>query len=666
MKSVSIADRLPLFLTSTRWHVDEQLVRRLPIGAEAQPAGGTHFRIWAPRHQTVEVFVVAAGGPGSNHLTLPLTAEAGGYFSGSCALATVGARYGFRLNNEPRVLPDPASRFQPEGPLGLSQIVDPESFAWTDQEWRGVKLPGQVLYELHVGTFTQAGTWSAATAQLPRLKELGITLIEIMPVADFPGAFGWGYDGVNLFAPSRLYGKPDDMRSFVNTAHQLGMGVILDVVYNHFGPDGNFIQQFSSDYVTTKLRTDWGEAINFDGANSAPVREFFRANAAYWIAEYHLDGLRLDAVQAISDESAEHIIATIGIHARAAAGERGILIMVENELQDVELIRPQALGGAGLDAVWNDDFHHAARVALTGNTDYYYGDYQGTPQELISAVKWGYLYQGQWNSRQERNRGTPALDVRGAHFVTFLQNHDQVGNTPLGKRLPELCSPGNYRALTAFWLLSPGTPLFFQGQEYGSTTPFHYFADHRPEIGQLVRSGREQCQKQFRSLAGDDAVPCFLDPCEPLTFFSCKLEPFEPQRHAAIWTLHRDLLKLRREDPVFSRQDNENMHGVVLGERAFALRFFSPDFADRLLIVNLGRQLTWQPATEPLLAPPRNRRWRLLWSSEDPRYGGQGSGPEQHQCPIFAAQAAVVYQAVPLESLKKNPLLESSREPERA
>jgi len=624
------------------WH------RCLPIGAELMPQCGTHFRVWVPRRRQVDVLIVNAETRPAAYQSksYPLTNEHNGYFSGYCEGANAGMRYGFRLDDEQRMLPDPASRFQPEGPHGLSEIVDPLAFAWTDGDWPGVKLPGQVIYELHVGTFTPEGTWGAAEAQLPRLRELGITLLELMPVADFPGSFGWGYDGVNLFAPTRLYGTPDDFRSFVDRAHGLGLGVILDVVYNHLGPDGNYLAQFSPDYFTAKFQTDWGEAINFDGPNSAPVREFFLANAACWIKEYHLDGLRLDAVQAINDESREHILAAIGQRVREAADGRDTLIMVENEYQDPLLLRHAARGGAELDAAWNDDFHHAARVALTGNAEYYYGDYRGTPQELISAVKWGFLYQGQWNTRQQRTRGSPAFDIPARHFVNFLQNHDQVGNTPLGKRLHELTSPGRYRAMTAFWLLSPGTPLFFQGQEYCASSPFHYFSDHRPEIGQMVRAGREQSQRQFHSLAGNDFAGCFVDPCDPRTFLASKVEPFDAGRHAAALALHTDLLKLRRDDEVFSQQENSQIHGAVLAHEALALRFFGADGNDRLLILNLGRQLEWLPLTEPLLVAPFQRRWKLLWSSECPRYGGTGSGPEEEHSASFPGHAAYVFQAV--------------------
>ncbi len=576
---------------------------------------------------------------------IQLEPETDGYFAGFSPHATAGTRYGFRLDDEPRLYPDPASRRQPDGPHGTSEVVDPSSFRWTDGDWTGVELRGQVVYELHLGTFTSEGTWNAAARHLADLAELGVTLVELMPVAEFAGQFGWGYDGVNLFAPSRLYGSPDDFRRFVDEAHRHGLGVLLDVVYNHFGPTGNYLGQFSSDFVSSRHHTDWGDAINFDGENSAPVREFFIANAGYWIDEFHVDGLRLDAVHAILDDSSDHILTAIGRRVRRSAAGRGTLIFAENELQDSRLVRPEQQQGCGLDGAWNDDFHHAARVAMTGHTEYYFGDYRGTPQELISAVKWGYLYQGQWNARQKRARGTPGIDLDAARFVNFLQNHDQVANSPHGRRGHELTSPGRYRALTALMALAPGTPLLFQGQEFSASTPFLYFADHEPDLGKLVREGRHANQRQFRRQAGHDAADHLADPCDVRTFERSKLDRSDRQRHAAIYDLHRDLLRLRREDRVFSSQRADRMHGAVIGDEAFLLRFFGGGGDDRLMLINLGRDLELRPAAEPLLAPPAGGDWQLLWSSEDPCYGGLGTGPVDTHNWCIPGHAALVLRS---------------------
>jgi maltooligosyltrehalose trehalohydrolase len=487
-------------------------VRRYPVGAEVTPAG-THFRVWAPIRSRVEV--VVEGGP-----TVPLRAEPGGYFAGLAAGVGDGARYRFRLDGGP-ALADPASRFQPDGPHGPSQVVDPHRFEWTDSKWPGVPQRGQVLYEMHVGTFTAEGTWTAAAARLPELAELGVTAVEVMPVADFPGKFGWGYDGTCLYAPTRLYGTPDDFRRFVDAAHAAGVGVILDVVYNHFGPDGNYVREYAPQFLSTIHTTEWGEPFNFDGPDAGPVREFFVANAGYWIDEYHLDGLRLDATQAIFDDSKDHVVAAIGREVRRAARGRATFVMAENEPQDATIVRPPGAGGYGLDAVWNDDLHHAARVALTGKNEGYFTDYLGTAQEFVSAAKWGFLYQGQRYRFHNRRRGRPALDVPRHQFVAFLENHDQVANSGRGLRVNQVTSPARFRAMTAYLLLIPATPMLFQGQEYASTRPFLYFADHSAELAALVHSGRRNAMRLFRSQSGPEGMALVPDPADPATFERC-------------------------------------------------------------------------------------------------------------------------------------------------
>jgi maltooligosyltrehalose trehalohydrolase len=589
--------------------------RRLPIGAE--PRGEeAHFRVWAPRARTVSV-VDDAGA------ATELKAEGDDYFSGLAPVG-IGGRYRYRLDAD-GLYPDPASRRQPEGPHGASEVVDPTAFRWRDAAWRGVRRTGQVIYEMHVGTFTREGTWAAAARELPELARLGVTVIEMMPVADFPGRFGWGYDGVNLFAPTRLYGEPDDLRRFVDCAHALGVGVILDVVYNHLGPDGNYLGAFASEYFTDRYANEWGEAINFDGPGAAPVREFFTANAAYWIDEFHMDGLRLDATQQMFDASPEPIVAEIARRARAAAPSRDVLLVAENEPQDARLVRSPERGGHGLDALWNDDFHHTARVALTGRAEAYYMDYGGRPQEFVSAVKHGFLYQGQHYAWQRKRRGGPARDIPHAAFVAYVQNHDQVANSARGERLHVQTSPGRWRALTALLLLAPSTPMLFQGQEFGASSPFVYFADHRPELAALVRKGRTEFLTQFPSIAAPEVAACVPDPGDAATFEQCKLDLGERQRHAETYALHHDLLAMRREDPVFRAQGGHGIDGAVLGPEAFVLRFFGADGDDRLLLVNLGADLPLPIAPEPLLAPPDDRRWEIAWSSEDPQYGACGA-----------------------------------------
>ena len=593
------------------------MTRRYPIGAEVGPEG-VHFRVWAPRRRTVEV--VFEGTAQAPHL---LERERGGYFSGLVAEAATGSRYRFRVDGAD-AFPDPASRFQPEGPHGPSQVIDASQFAWNDSHWRGVPLEGQILYEMHIGTFTREGTFEAARRELRELAEAGITLVEIMPVGDFPGRFGWGYDGVGMFAPVAIYGQPDDLRCLVDDAHAAGLGVILDVVYNHMGPDGNYVTQFSEDYFTRRHGNDWGEGINYDGENSCAVREWVITNARYWIEEYHLDGLRLDAIHAIHDDSPEHIVAALTQAARDAAPGRQILVFSENEEQVARAARPAAEGGYGVDALWNDDFHHSARVALTGRNEAYYSGFLGKPQELLSAMKYGYLYQGQHYRNQRR--GTPAFDLRPAQFVVYLENHDQIANSGRGERLDQLTSAGKYRAMTALLLLAPGTPLLFQGQEFGASSPFCFFADHNPELGRLVREGRRQFLSQFPSLAQEEMAAYLADPGDPTTFERCKLDFSDRQRHAPVYSLHKDLLKLRREDRVF-RSQTVWMDGAVLSEDSMVLRYFSESDGDRLFLLNLGPDLDLTPAPEPLLAPPEGCCWETLWSSEHPRYGGAGTPP---------------------------------------
>jgi maltooligosyltrehalose trehalohydrolase len=594
------------------------------VGAEPV-ADGVSFRVWAPGRRRVEVEIEGPGRPGR----VALAAEADGYFARVVEGASVGQRYRYRLDGEEPALPDPASRFQPEGPHGPSEIVDPSKFVWTDARWRGPAADKAVAYEMHVGTFTPEGSWAAAESQLPALAALGITIIEMMPVAEFPGAFGWGYDGVQLFAPTRLYGRPDDLRRFIDRAHGLGIGVILDVVYNHLGPDGNYLKAFAPAYFTDRYANEWGEAINFDGPDAGPVRDFFLANAACWIEEFHFDGLRLDATQQIFDASPDNIMAAIVRRVRAAADGRSTLVVGENEPQHARLLRAPDDGGLGLDMLWNDDFHHSAMVALTGRAQAYYSDYRGAPQEFVSAARHGFLFQGQRYLWQKKPRGTPALDLSPDRLVTFLQNHDQVANSGRGHRIHVLAGAGRLRAMTALLLLGPGMPMLFQGQEFASSAPFLYFADHHGELAPLVSEGRRKFLSQFPSLADPAMQARLADPEDVATFERCRLDPAERERHAPALALHRDLIRLRREDPVLGHVPPGGIDGAVLAGEAFVLRLFGGDGDDRLLLVNLGRDLDLRPAPEPLLAPPEGGRWRLLWSSEHPDYGGAGTPPAE-------------------------------------
>jgi maltooligosyltrehalose trehalohydrolase len=630
--------------------------RRFAQGAEII-GRGVHFRVWAPGHSQVDLVLAAADAP----RIVALTREAEGYWSTFVAGLGTGASYQYRLDGQGPDLPDPVSRFLPDGPHGASQVVDPGRFPWTDRLWTGLSLSGQVIYELHLGTFTPEGTWRGAAAKLEALRALGVTVVEVMPVAEFPGRFGWGYDGVSWFAPSRLYGSPDDFRFFVDRAHQLQLGVILDVVYNHLGPDGNFLDRFSP-YYGSDQHNEWGRAMNFDGEHSAAVRTLVGDNAAYWIDEFHLDGLRLDATQSICDRSDDHIIGALVQRARDAAGGRRLLIVGESEPQNTRLLQAVEAGGMGLDALWNDDFHHSALVSLTGRRQAYFSDYQGTASEWIAAAKRGFLFQGQRSAWQAKRRGHPVRGLPPTAFVAFLENHDQIANSLWSARAWQQSSPGCHRAMTALLLLGPWTPMLFQGQEWNASTPFHYFADHQGELAQKVRQGRCEFMSQFPGCAagaGRDALP---DPGAVATFERSRLrwDEREATAHGQMLRLHTDLLHLRRDDPTIrARATAEvSLEAVVLSPLCAMLRYFVDGPAadaraqDRLLLVNLGADMELMRPAEPLLAPPAEPKhgcWRTLWSSEDPRYGGYGyAEPESEERGwIIPGHAAVLLSPMP-------------------
>ena len=468
--------------------------RRPGVGVEITPGGGARFQVWAPDRG--EVRLVIEGD--SSGRSIALRPSGDGYFAAVVPGTGAGTRYRYLLDGE-GPYPDPASRSQPDGPHGPSEVIDPAAFAWSDGGGPGVDLADAVLYELHVGAFTPEGTWDAAARHLPELATLGVTVLELMPVADFPGRFGWGYDGVNLYAPCRLFGDPDAMRRFVDRAHALGMAVILDVNYNHLGPDGNHLSRFTSKYFSDRYKTEWGPALNFDGDGSGPVRSYVLDNAAYWVREFHLHGLRIDATQDLFDTSEEHIVAAIARRVRAAAPDRRTLVFAESEPQDTSLVRPVAEGGSGLDAIWVDDFHHAARVAATGRREAYYADYRGTPQEFVSLARRGLLWQGQWDVRQGKRRGSPSVGFGRDRFVFYLQNHDQIANSVRGDRFHKLTSPGRCRALTALLLFSSGRPTSSWGRSSPRRPPSCTSATSNPASpSRCCRGGKNPASSSRR------------------------------------------------------------------------------------------------------------------------------------------------------------------------
>lgn len=606
------------------------------MGAEVLPEVGVRFRVWAPKARSVHVVV--------NGKLSKLNAEGEGYFTGIVADAGAGDDYSYQLDGGPP-RPDPASRFQPDGPHGPSRVVDPGSYEWKDAGWQGISAAYPVIYELHVGTFSGPGTWAGAEEKLALLQDLGVDAVEVMPVAECPGAFNWGYDGVSLFSPGHNYGEPDDFRGFVDRAHALGLGVILDVVYNHLGPAGNYLSEFSPDYFSRRYPNEWSQAINFDGENSEAVRAFFLQNACHWISEYHLDGLRLDATQQMFDSSAQHILAEITSACRQSAGTRRVLLIAESEAQNTKLVRPAVQGGYGMDAAWNDDFHHVAAVALSAHNEAYYSDYLGVAREFVSCAKWGYLYQGQWYSWQQQRRGTPSLDLAPHKFVNYLENHDQIANSAHGKRLYQRSSPGRYRAVLATCLLTPGLPMLFQGAEFFSSSPFLFFADHARELSVTVLKGRRKFLEQFASADAAFREMGMDDPGSRGTFERCKLNWEEHKQQTQALALHKDLLRLRK-DPDVSLCAGR-IDGSAISDHVFVLRSLA-DGDDRLLLVNLGRDLNFAPASEPLLAAPVGKRWSLHWSSEDVRYGGAGSRhPDTGTGWRFSGESAQLLIATP-------------------
>ena len=601
-------------------------------------AVGVEFRVWAPQRKRVEVEFVDPV-----HGRLELVPEGDGHFSGQSEPARAGTRYRFRLDGA-ESHPDPYSRFQPEGPHGASMVVDPETFDWHDDMWSGLDAARQVIYELHVGTFTAAGTYDAAAREFGALKRLGVTCIELMPVNEFSGRFGWGYDGVNWFAPFHPYGDADDLRRFVDRAHMAGLGVLLDVVYNHFGHDGNYLPRFAADYFTEEFANPWGSTPNY---GYAAMRRMAIDNAAYWIREFHFDGLRLDAIHSIHDPRPPSLLAELVGAARDAAGARGIVISAEDFLQRAPLL-DAAPGGAAIDLLWNDDFHHAGRVALTGNHFGFFRSYRGSPQELLSCLCRGFLFQGQYDPLNNGPRGHLLLERPLSSLVSFTQNHDAVANTLHGQRVQTIVSPGRYRALTTVLLLGPQTPLIFMGQEFAASTPFAYFADYAGDGAQALWRGRQREAQEFETYRDADALARIMDPCSPDTVRRSTLDFADRDRHPETVRLFEDLLILRRSDPVLASRPTQRPLGAVLGDQAFMVRWADAIEGDRLLLVNLGPQLEARAWAEPLLAPASGCTWQMVWSSESPRYGGMGAvSPQVERGWQSGAECATFLKCVP-------------------
>jgi maltooligosyltrehalose trehalohydrolase len=584
---------------------------QLDLGATLLDRGGTRFRVWAPKAESLSVRLLS----GETSRTVPLRAEADGYFVGIVAGARAGDRYFYRFTDGSE-RPDPASRFQPLGVHGPAQIVDRCSFPWSDANWQGLPLEEYVIYELHVGAFTAEGTFESVIHRLDYLTELGVTAVELMPVAQFPGERNWGYDGAYPFAPQNSYGGPEGLKLLVDACHRRGLAVILDVVYNHLGPEGNYLGCYGP-YFTDRYRTPWGEAVNFDGPDSDAVRGFFVSNALYWVTEYHVDALRLDAIHGIFDFSTRHILQELAeaVHGEARRLGRAVQVIAESSLNDARTVKPTPFGGHGLDGQWNDDFHHALRTLLTGERDGYYVDF-GEFSQLAKAFREGFVYSGQHSRYRRRRHGSSSAGIAPGRFVVFSQNHDQVGNRLRGERLGHSLSPEKLKLAAGAVLLSPYLPLLFMGEEYGETAPFAYFIHHGdPELVAAVRRGRRE---EFAAFAWQGEMP---DPQAETTFLSAKID-LERRRqgmHASLFALYRELLRLRRTLPPLRHLSRETTEVAEIAEaKVLVLRRWA-DAGEILCLFNFG------DAQRSVSIPLRHAACRKLLDSADEHWGGGGS-----------------------------------------
>jgi maltooligosyltrehalose trehalohydrolase len=577
------------------------------------------FAVWAPAAEALSVRILGAG---KDHADHPLRRGEDGVWSGTVDDAGAGTRYRYVVGD--KEVPDPVSRSQPDGVHGPSVVVDPGAFRWSDAAWKGIEMPDHVIYELHVGTFTEAGTFDAAIERLPALRELGVTSIEIMPVAEFPGARNWGYDGVALYAPQSSYGGPDGLKRLVDAAHREGIAVVLDVVYNHVGPEGNYLDTFGP-YFTEAYKTPWGRAVNYDGPDSPEVRRFVIDNALYWVTEYHVDALRLDAVHGIFDFGARHVLAEMAAAVREQARRLGrrVQLIGESDLNDPRVVRGPERGGWGLDGQWSDDFHHAVHALLTGESEGYYADFTGGVPMLAKAIADCFIYDGRYAPHRRRFHGAPATDVSADHFVICLQNHDQVGNRAMGERLTTLAEGERPALAAALLLLSPYVPLLFMGEEYGETRPFQYFISHTDrELLDAVRKGRKE---EFKAFSWSEDVP---DPGAEETFERSKLDWAARERpgHRERLALYRELLRLRRAEPAL--RPGAARARVRHDDGAIALELAADGAPTLLGLFNCTDAPHGVPAGAGGAA-----RWRRVLATDEPRFGGSGPAAPESATP---------------------------------
>ena len=601
---------------------------RMLFGAEVLDAGGVRFRLWAPAVESVVLQLDAEG-------EQAMAALDGGWFELTHPAARAGSCYRFRLPDG-LVVPDPASRFNPHDVHGCSEVIDPGSFDWSDARWRGRPWQEAVIYEVHVGTFSRSGNFSGLLERLDYLVELGVSAIEIMPVADFSGRCSWGYDGVLLFAPATAYGRPDDFKRLIDAAHERGLMVLLDVVYNHFGPDGNYLNAYAPDFFNPNRATPWGAAINFDGPNSRTVRDFFIHNALYWIEEFHLDGLRLDAIHAICDDSSPDLVEELAEALRRGPGrERHVHLVLENDLNQSHFLSRDETGQPRhASAQWNDDVHHVLHVLASGEVAGHYADYASDPVRLLRrCLSQGFAFQGQPSPfRNGKPRGEPSGHLPPAAFVNFLQNHDQVGNRAFGERLCHLAQPAALEALAAVLLLAPPIPLLFMGEEFAADQPFLFFCDFAAELADAVREGRRHEFAHFPQFADPDALALIPDPNAAATFTASVLDwsVLGQGRHRLVLDLYQRLLALRRRSitPRLAGMGNGSPQSTVFSETALGVSWRLGDGSRLALAANLGSRTVSVPLTtgsrifttsnldDDALSRGRLPPWSVCWTLE--------------------------------------------------
>jgi maltooligosyltrehalose trehalohydrolase len=582
----------------------------LPFGAEPV-AGGVRFRLWAPQARGVALVLEEE----RSQRELPMPAAAGGWFGLATDAARAGSRYRYRIDGGLAV-PDPASRFQPADVHGPSEVIDPGAFDWRDTGWRGRPWEEIVVYELHTGTFSESGDFAGVARRLDHLVRLGVTAVELLPVADFPGRRNWGYDGVLLYAPDSRYGRPEDLKRLVEACHERGLAIFLDVVYNHFGPDGNYLHLYAKSFFTERHKTPWGAAINFDGAASRPVRDFYVENALYWLEEYRFDGLRFDAVHAILDDSRPDIVTEIADTVRRRVTDRPVHLILENDKNEARYLGRAPGGRPRLHtAQWNDDVHHALRVLTSGQTGGYYVDYADDPAARLGrGLAEGFIYQGDpSNYRDGERRGEPSADLPPTAFISFIQNHDQVGNEAFGTRLAKLADADAIRAAAAIYLLSPQIPMLFQGEEWGATQPFAFFVDFAdPGLAEAVRQGRRAEFAKFPEFADPKMRERIPDPTDEATFRMSALDWSAAERpeHGEWLRYYRELLALRAREiaPRLKGMGGRAGRFERLGDKAVRVEWTLGDGARLTLLANFSAApvvLSSVPTGRPLFATGR-------------------------------------------------------------